>query len=80
VLSTRDTAPKGVLIVLGGLAALLSLLGATAAFGGSSNPHSTFAALTAPLRSVAPGLGRWLRPAPMLVRPPIYVSLPALPG
>jgi hypothetical protein len=29
---------------------------------------------------VAPGLGRWLRPAPVLARPPAFVSLPALPG
>ena len=75
-----DLAPKALVLVLGSLAALLGLLGASAVLGGSSDQHSMFAALVAPLRLVAPGLGRWLRPAPVLVRPPAFVSLPDLPG
>jgi hypothetical protein len=74
-------APKVVALILGGLAALVGALGVAAASShGSSDQHGTFAALVAPLRLVVPGLGRWLRPLPVLARPPVYDSLLTQPG
>jgi hypothetical protein len=77
---TRAGAPGGSFTVLRILAPALVLLAAAAAAAGFSNQNATFAALVAPLVSAAPGSGRWLRPVPVLARPPNIVSLPARPG